>query len=78
MLTEEELAELETADGDAFDVLFLKSMIRHHEGAVAMIEDLYTAGGGQEPVIGEMARHFDSDQRIEITRMADMLAERGE
>lgn len=74
MLTDEELAELEAASGDAFDRLFLQFMIRHHEGALAMVAELYAAGGGQEPALGEMARHIESDQAIEIARMTALLA----
>ena len=76
MLTEEELAALEAAEGDAFDVLFLQSMIRHHEGALLMIADLYGSADGAEPELAQLAGHFDSDQRIEIARMSSMLAER--
>jgi uncharacterized protein (DUF305 family) len=75
MLTGAELAQLETASGAEFDRLFLEFMIRHHEGALDMIADLYAAGGAQEPSLGEMARHIESDQNIEIARMQSMLAE---
>jgi uncharacterized protein (DUF305 family) len=77
MLTDAELAQLEAASGDEFDRLFLEFMIRHHEGALAMVAELYAAGGGQEPALGEMARHIESDQAIEIARMSSMLAESG-
>jgi uncharacterized protein (DUF305 family) len=70
------LAALGAADGGAFDMLFLESMIRHHEGAVVMVETLLTQGlGGQEPEVFQMAQHMDSDQRVEIARMKSMLAE---
>ncbi len=74
MLTDAELAQLEGASGDEFDRLFLELMIRHHEGALAMVAELYAAGGGQEPAVGEMARHIESDQAIEIARMTTLLA----
>lgn len=76
MLTADELAGLEAATGDEFDILFLESMLRHHEGAIVMIEELFAEGGGAEPALGELARHFDSDQRIEIARMSTMLSDR--
>ncbi len=76
MLTEEQLAELEAAKGDAFDVLFLEYMIQHHQGALQMVQDLYQAGGGQEPGVGQFAAHVEGDQGIEIARMQEMLAER--
>jgi uncharacterized protein (DUF305 family) len=75
MLTEDELAALEAAEGEAFDELFLRSMIRHHEGALVMIAELYGSPSGAEPDLAQLAGHFDSDQRIEIARMSSMLAE---
>lgn len=74
MLTDDELAQLEAASGDDFDRLFLQYMIRHHEGALAMVAELYAAGGAQEPALGELARHIESDQAIEIARMNSLLA----
>jgi uncharacterized protein (DUF305 family) len=75
MLTEAELAELEAADGEEFDRLFLESMIRHHLGALQMVDELYEAGGGEEPEIARFARHVYADQDIELGRMYAMLAE---
>lgn len=77
MLTEKELRRLAAAKGAEFDRLFLEYMIRHHRGALVMVADLYESGGGQEPSADAFARHVDSDQQIEITRMEQMLAERG-
>lgn len=76
LLTDAEIAELEAAQGVAFDRLFLAFMTRHHEGAVTMVHDLYDAGGGLESAIDEIARHVEADQNIEITRMQQMLAAR--
>ena len=77
MLTEAELKRLEAATGPAFDRLFLRFMIRHHEGALTMVKELYDAGGGFESDVDAFARNVDSDQRIEIVRMQGMLADRG-
>jgi uncharacterized protein (DUF305 family) len=75
MLSAEEIARLAAARGAEFDRLFLESMIRHHEGALVMVADLFaTDGAGQEPEIFQFAAHVDSDQRIEIGRMQQMLA----
>ncbi|MWB97189.1 DUF305 domain-containing protein [Agromyces seonyuensis] len=76
MLTDAELAELEAAEGDGFDRLFLTSMTKHHEGAIVMVEELRAAGGGNEVDIDTIAKHIEADQQIEITRMQTMLAER--
>ena len=76
MLTAEQLAQLESATGEAFDELFLQYMILHHEGAVRMVEDLLTGGdGGQEPQVFQLAQHVESDQQVEISRMRAVLAE---
>ena len=76
LLTDEELAQLEAAEGDEFDRLFLAFMIRHHQGAVQMVTELYAEGAGQETEIDTFARHVEADQNIEIGRMQDMLADR--
>ena len=76
MLSEPELKQLEAASGEEFDRLFLEFMIRHHQGALTMVGQLYAAGGGLESGADAFARHVDSDQQIEIGRMEDMLAAR--
>ncbi|MCD2441422.1 DUF305 domain-containing protein [Agromyces sp. SYSU K20354] len=76
MLTDDELAALEAATDAEFDRLFLESMIRHHQGALQMVGELYAAGGGNESEIDQFARHVESDQGVEIARMQQMLAER--
>jgi uncharacterized protein (DUF305 family) len=76
MLTTDELAQLRDARGARFDRLFLQYMIRHHEGAVLMVEQLLTEGfGGQESQVFQLAQHIDADQRVEISRMKSLLAE---
>jgi uncharacterized protein (DUF305 family) len=75
MLTAEQLAELGRAKGADFDRLFLQDMIRHHEGALAMVRDLLaTNGAAQEPEIFQYASDIDADQRAEIARMRGLLA----
>jgi uncharacterized protein (DUF305 family) len=60
-----------------FDRLFLEGMIKHHEGAIVMVEELFAIdGAGQETEIFQFASHVDSDQRMEIMRMQRMLAQR--
>jgi uncharacterized protein (DUF305 family) len=74
MLTAEEMSHLATAKGDAFDRLFLELMIKHHEGALTMVKELYaTAGAGQESEMYAFASDVDADQRMEIGRMRGML-----
>lgn len=74
MLDAAALERLAAADGDEFDRLLLEYMIRHHEGALEMVAELFAVdGAGQEPEIFQFATHVDSDQRIEIARMRTLL-----
>ncbi|GAB4057413.1 DUF305 domain-containing protein [Catellatospora paridis] len=74
MLDQTDLTRLAQAKGSAFDRLFLDYMIRHHQGAVTMVEQLYQAGGGIEPSSDRLARDVNADQQIEIRRMKETLA----
>ena len=74
MLTPEEMARLAAASGAAFDRLFLELMIRHHEGALAMVGELFAAqGAAQESETYTLASDVDADQRMEIARMRALL-----
>jgi uncharacterized protein (DUF305 family) len=76
MLTPEEMDRLAAAKGPAFDRLFLQSMIKHHDGALVMVKDLFaTPGAAQESEIFGFASDVDADQRMEIERMGAMLKE---
>jgi uncharacterized protein (DUF305 family) len=75
MLTDAQMAKLEAAEGKAFDRLFLRGMTQHHQGALAMVQDLVDSGGGVETEIEQFIFNVDSDQRIEIGRMQEMLAD---
>jgi uncharacterized protein (DUF305 family) len=77
MLTPEEMAALSRAKGQEFDRLFLELMIKHHQGALQMVDELFaTPGAGQESEVFAFASDVVDDQRIEIDRMAAMLKER--
>ena len=76
MLTPEEMAALAAAKGAAFDRLFLEGMIKHHAGAITMVQELFaTDGAGQTPEIYSYASDVDADQRMEIDRMGSLLKE---
>jgi uncharacterized protein (DUF305 family) len=74
MLTVAQLTRLQAAEGAPFDRLFVRSMIRHHQGALTMVAQLYEANGGLEPAVDAFARHVQADQEIEIGRMRALLA----
>jgi len=75
MLTPEQMHQLDQARGTAFDRLFLTSMIRHHQGAVSMVDDLFgTPGAGRDELTFKLANDISVDQSTEIARMETMLA----
>ncbi|MEV7086126.1 DUF305 domain-containing protein [Streptomyces sp. NPDC093085] len=67
MATDAQLKELAAAKGEAFDDLFLKLMITHHQGAVTMATE--AVAEGNNIVIGEMANDVIAQQSVEINRM---------
>lgn len=76
MLTADEMARLGAAKGREFDKLFLEYMIRHHEGALIMVRELFDVpGAAQEAEVFAFAADVEADQRAEILRMAAMLKE---
>jgi len=75
MLTEEEMTALDKARGKEWDRLFLIGMIKHHGGAIKMVEELQQVYGA---IQGDDMYKFTSDvfadQSIEIGVMQQMLA----
>jgi uncharacterized protein (DUF305 family) len=75
MLNAEDLARLDRARGVEFDRLFLQSMIKHHEGAVTMVNELQKTGGaGQDETVFKLTSDIYADQTTEIDRMQKILA----
>jgi len=76
MLTPEEMGRLAEVKGVEFDRLFLEGMIKHHAGALTMVQELFSSpGAGQDPEIFAFASDVDADQRMEINRMSALLKE---
>ncbi len=76
MLTPDEMADLAAAEGVAFDRLFLELMIKHHRGAVTMVDNLLDRrGAAQDSQLFAFTADVTSDQTAEIDRMDAMLAE---
>jgi uncharacterized protein (DUF305 family) len=74
MLNDEEMAALDKARGPEWDRLFLLGMIKHHQGAIDMVNVLFgSSGGGQEETVYKFASDVFADQSIEIDRMQQML-----
>jgi uncharacterized protein (DUF305 family) len=75
MLTPEQMEQLDKARGPEWDRLFLQGMIRHHQGAVKMVDDLFASYGAlQDDDVYKFASDVYADQSIEIERMEKMLA----
>ena len=75
MLSAEDLAQLDKARSAEWDTLFLKAMIRHHEGALKMVDDLFeTHGTMQDEDLYKFVSDIYADQTAEIERMQKMLA----
>lgn len=74
MLSDEEMAALDKARGSEYDRLFLIGMIKHHQGAVNMVDVLFKAfGAAQDDTIYRFASDVYADQNIEIGVMTKML-----
>ena len=75
MLTDAQMAHLDSARGVNFDRLFLTDMIQHHRGAITMVENLLaTPGAAQDEFVFKFANDVQADQTTEIDRMEQMLA----
>ncbi|GAB3540324.1 DUF305 domain-containing protein [Arthrobacter tecti] len=73
MLSEDQMAELETATGNEAVRLFLESMIAHHDGAVDMAQDEIENGKNAEAIA--LAEEIVETQQAEIQQMDEMLAD---
>jgi uncharacterized protein (DUF305 family) len=74
MATEDELAELRSLQGAAFDVRFLQLMMRHHQGGFDMAK--YAAEHAETSVVRTLADDIAVAQTAETDLMRGMLEER--
>jgi uncharacterized protein (DUF305 family) len=74
MLTDEQMKQLDAAQGREFDRLFLTFMIQHHRGAVQMVQELVShRGAANDETVFKFAADVNVDQTTEINRMLEML-----
>jgi uncharacterized protein (DUF305 family) len=73
MMSEEDMAALEEADGETASSLFLEQMITHHQGAIDMAKT--QLDNGQNPDAVALAQKIVEDQTAEITEMQGLLAQ---
>lgn len=72
MLSDTQLEALAAAQGPTFDALFAQYMIEHHEGAVAMAEDVLARGS--HPAVAALAREMIVTQEKEIVQLRAFLS----
>jgi uncharacterized protein (DUF305 family) len=72
MMGEDDLKQLETAQGTEAAKLFLKQMIAHHEGAVMMAKTETSQGKNADAI--KLSRDIVTAQEAEIKEMQDLLA----
>lgn len=72
MVTDEQLFALRAAEGREFDRLFLEAMTQHHEGAITMAQ---STSDNANIVITDLIQDVVVSQSVEITRMAQVLAD---
>lgn len=72
MMTEDEMAQLEAANGAAFEEMWLEMMIEHHKGAIEMAQD--EQEHGTFGPAKKLADSIESSQQDEIDHMQDLLA----
>jgi uncharacterized protein (DUF305 family) len=73
MLSDSEIEALRQAMGRSFDLLFLEGMIKHHEGAIVMAEDVVDSENSE---VRDLAKAIISAQESEIAQMLTLVAQR--
>jgi uncharacterized protein (DUF305 family) len=77
MLSPGQMRALAAARGPAFDRLFLEGMIRHHQGALDMVDGLMAEpDSAEDPMLSEFLSSVVADQSAEILRMRNLLSDR--
>ncbi|AKT52630.1 DUF305 domain-containing protein [Arsenicicoccus sp. oral taxon 190] len=67
MVPEGEMRELAALQGQAFDQRWLELMTKHHQGAVAMAQQVLSTT--QDPAVRDLAQRIVTAQQREITEM---------
>jgi uncharacterized protein (DUF305 family) len=72
MMSDDQMSELESAEGTEASRLFLESMTAHHEGAISMAQTEIDNGENTEVI--ELAKTIMTTQQAEIAEMKELLA----
>lgn len=71
MLSESEMSDLREAKDKEFDRLFLEGMIKHHEGAIEMAQDV---ADSNNKGVADLSASIIGAQELEISKMKELLA----
>lgn len=72
MMSEDQMSELDAAEGDEASRMFLESMTAHHDGAIDMAQDQVDNGQNREAI--KLAESIVETQQAEIDEMEELLA----
>ena len=72
MMTEAQMSALAATKGQAFDQMWLGMMISHHQGAIAMAQDV--SASSTNPQVKALAASVITGQQAEIDTMKALLA----
>ncbi len=70
-MTEEQMQELDEANGADGQRLFLEGMIRHHQGAIKMAQA--EIGSGKNPDAITLAKNIAESQQADVDTMTELL-----
>lgn len=73
MMTDKQMADLESKNGAAFDKMWLTMMIDHHQGAITMAQRELAMGENAQ--VKAVAQAIIDGQTTEIATMKAMLAQ---
>lgn len=72
MMSDQDMVNLHALNGAAFDTMWLQTMIRHHQGAIAAAETIKSAGSSSDVLT--LADQVIAAQQAEIGVMKALLA----
>lgn len=72
MMSADQVASLEAADGAAFETAWLELMLEHHRGAIEMAQ--VEQADGEDDAAVELAEEIEAGQADEVVVMEDLLA----
>ena len=72
MMGDDQMKSLNSANGAAFDQMFLTMMTSHHQGAIEMAKTEQADGKNADAIA--LAKKIEADQTAELAQMKDLLA----